>query len=169
MRLPHILLAAVLTLSANQLPVTESVGSDVALTGVMSLGFFHLVCADQSVSDQSRFLRGNNIAEGDKEERGFYDVVQKMMAKNIVDKVVRTESFSALDKVTDPAMVTKISTAADDHLASVFKFADETKKMSPRDLAIEMKTIQGADDDIIQKAVEMYTAYLRGRGKVHVD
>ncbi|POM73192.1 Secreted RxLR effector peptide protein [Phytophthora palmivora] len=169
MHLAKILLVAIMTLSVRQTSVTASVDSDVALTGVMSLGLLHLVGADQSVSDQSRFLRGNNIAEGDKEERGFYEVVQKMMAKNLVDKMVRTEPFPALDKVKDPAMASKISAAVDDHLKSVFKYAHETKKMSPKALANELKTIQGADDDIIEKAVGMYTDYLKRLGKAHVD
>ncbi|POM77925.1 Secreted RxLR effector peptide protein [Phytophthora palmivora] len=154
-------MTAVLTLSAHQLPVIESVGSDVALTGVMSLGLLHIVGADQSVSGQSRFLRDNNIAEGDKEERGFYEVVQKLMAKNLVSKMVKSESVSALDKVDDTARLSKISTASDDHLASVFKFS-AAAKMSPDDLAIELKAIQGADDDIIEKAVGWYTMYLKG-------
>ncbi|POM80624.1 Secreted RxLR effector peptide protein [Phytophthora palmivora] len=160
MRLPYNLMTAVLILSAHQLPVIES-GSDVALTGVMSLGLLHIVDADQGVSGQSRFLRGNNIAEGDKEERGFYEVVQQMMAKLIVSKMLKTESVSALDKVKDPTMVSKISAAADDKLTSVFKFS-AAAKMSPGDLAIELKAIQGADDDIIEKAVGWYTMYLKG-------
>ncbi|POM79278.1 Secreted RxLR effector peptide protein [Phytophthora palmivora] len=165
MRLSYILMTAVLTLAAHQLPVTASVGHDAALTGVMSLGFLHHVGADQGVSEQSRFLRGNNIDEGDKEERGIYEVVQQLMARHFVSKMLRTESFSALNKVDDLAKLKQISDATDNHLASVFKFADETKKMSPRDLAIELKTVQGADDDIIEKAVGMYTNYLKGLGK----
>ncbi|POM75899.1 Secreted RxLR effector peptide protein [Phytophthora palmivora] len=159
MRLSFIIMTVVSALSVHQVPATASVGSGVELTGVMSLGFLHLVGADQSVSDQSRFLRGNNIAEGDEEERGFYEVVQKMMAKNLVDKMVRTQSFSALEKVDDLAKLNKISAAADDYLASMFKFADDAN-MKPADLAIHMKGIEGADDDIIKKAVEMYTKYL---------
>ncbi|POM76422.1 Secreted RxLR effector peptide protein [Phytophthora palmivora] len=73
MHLPYILITAILTLSVHQVPVIASVGSDIALTGVMSLGFLHLLGADQSDIDQFRFLRGNNIAEDDKEERGLRD------------------------------------------------------------------------------------------------
>ncbi|POM72586.1 Secreted RxLR effector peptide protein [Phytophthora palmivora] len=164
MRLLYILMAAVLTLSVPQTSVTASVDSDVALAGVMSLGFLHLVGAEQS-----RFLRGNDIAEDDKEERGFYEVVQKMMAKHFVDKMVRTESFSAVEKVDDLVTLNKISAEVDDQLKSVFKYAHETKKMSPKALTNEMKTIQGADDDIIEKAVGMYTDYLKRLGKAHVD
>ncbi|POM68263.1 Secreted RxLR effector peptide protein [Phytophthora palmivora] len=127
------------------------VGSGVALTGAMPLGFLHLVGADQSVSDQTRFLRGNNIAEGDKEER--------MFAKDLVDKMVRTNSLSALEKVDDPAMIKKLLAASEDKLASVFKFLDDAN-MKPADLAIHMKGIEGADDDIMKKAIEMYTKYL---------
>ncbi|POM77417.1 Secreted RxLR effector peptide protein [Phytophthora palmivora] len=166
MRGPYILVAAVLTLSVHQVPVTASVGSDVALTGVMSLGFLHLVSAHQSASDQSRFLRGNNIAKGDNEERGFADVVEKLMAKNLVDKMVRTQSFSALEKVDSQAKLDKLSAAADDYLTSVFKFVHEKAKMKPEDLAIQMKTFPDVDDAFVEKAVHMYTTYLKSIGEV---
>nr|QMU24855.1 PaRXLR31 [Phytophthora agathidicida] len=164
MRLPCILMAAVSTLSVHQVPVTAFVGSDVALTGVMSLGFLHLVGADQRVSDQSRFLRGNNIAEGDEEERGFADVVQQLMAKNVANKMIRTNSISALEKVDDLAKLDKITAAIDDHLVSVFKFADDAN-MRPRDLAITLKKFPDVDDVFIKEAVQMYTNYLRRLGK----
>ncbi|POM59691.1 Secreted RxLR effector peptide protein [Phytophthora palmivora] len=165
MRLPYVLIATVLALSDHQVPITASGGSDVALTGVMSLGGFRHVGADQSVSDKSQFLRGNNIAEGDKEERGFVEVVDKLMAKHVVDKMIKTKSFSALDKIDDLASLDKISAVVDDYMVSVFKFADETKKMSPRDLANELKNIEGVDNVLIEKAVGMYTNYLNG---VHI-
>ncbi|POM73191.1 Secreted RxLR effector peptide protein [Phytophthora palmivora] len=159
MRLAKILLAAIMTLSVHQVSVAASVGSDVTLTGVMSLGFLHLVGADQSVSDQFRFVRGNNIAEGGKEERGF--------AKDLVSKMLRTESFSSLEKVNDLVTLKTISAEVDEHLKSVFKFADE-KKMNPSALATQLKTIHGADDAITKKAVDMYTSYLKSLGK-YVD
>ncbi|POM81241.1 Secreted RxLR effector peptide protein [Phytophthora palmivora] len=165
MRVPYILVAAVLTLSVHQVPVTASVGSDVALTGVMSLGFLHLVSAHQNASDQSRFLRGNNIAKGDNEERGFADVVENLMAKNLVDKMVRTQSFSALEKVDSQAKLDKLSAAADDYLTSVFKFVHDAK-MKPEDLAIQMKTFPDVDDAFVEKAVQMYTTYLKSIGEV---
>ncbi|OWZ22774.1 RxLR effector protein [Phytophthora megakarya] len=166
MRLPYILMAAVLTLSIHQVPANAFVGSDVALAGVTSLGFLHLVGADQSISDQSRFLRGKNIAEGDEEERGwnFGDVVEKLMAKHFVNKVVKTESLSAVDKVDDLAKLDNIMDAADNHAASMFKFAHENKNMRPSDLATELKTFKELDDDFITKTVGMYTDYLKKRG-----
>ncbi|POM69114.1 Secreted RxLR effector peptide protein [Phytophthora palmivora] len=163
MRLPLLLLAAVLTLSAHQVPVTAFVGSAAASTGLKSPRFLHPVGTDQSASNQSRFLRGNNIAEGDKEERAFVDV-EKVMAKNLVDKMARTNSFSVLDNVDDLARIDKISAAADDFLTSAFKIADNAK-MSPSALANDLKTFRELDDDFIEKAVGMYTNYLKGLGK----
>ncbi|OWZ06976.1 RxLR effector protein [Phytophthora megakarya] len=165
MRLSYILVAAASTLSVHQVPVTASVGNDVALTGVVSLGFMHLVGADHGIIDQSRFLRGSNIADGAKEERGFAEVVERVMAKNIFRKMIRKESFSALDKVDNPAILDKISDEADDFLISMFKLADQ-KNMTPRDLANELKTFPDADAAIRAKAVELYTNYLADLGKI---
>ncbi|POM61695.1 Secreted RxLR effector peptide protein [Phytophthora palmivora] len=156
MRVPCILLAAVVTLFVHQVPVIASVGSEVALTGVTSLGLLHFVGADQSVSDQSRFLRGNKI-EGDTEERG--------KAGELFSKMVKTQSYSDLENVADLVTLKEITAKVDDHLASVFKFA-EGAKMKPDDLAIRLKSIEGADDDIAKKAVDMYTSYLKGHGIV---
>ncbi|POM76813.1 Secreted RxLR effector peptide protein [Phytophthora palmivora] len=156
MRLLYILMAALATLSVYQVPVTASIGS-VALTGGMSLGLLHLVSADQTISDQSRFLRGNNIAEGGKEERGF--------AENLVYKMLRTNSFSALKKVNNLATQKRISAIADDYLASLFSVVNKAN-MKTDDLAIHMKKI-GADDKSIGTAVEKYTTYLKELGKNH--
>ncbi|OWZ00134.1 RxLR effector protein [Phytophthora megakarya] len=151
MRLLYILMAAVSTLSVHQVPVTASVGGDVALTGVMSLGFLHLVGADENVRDQSRFLRGNNLA-GDKEERGwnFVGFVEKLMTKIFVDKLMRTQSFSALEKVDDLAKLDKYLVGADDHLVPAFKFADDAK-MGPRDMANELKKLQKRTMSLTQR------------------
>ncbi|KAJ8524441.1 hypothetical protein ON010_g16677 [Phytophthora cinnamomi] len=161
MRLPYILMAAVSTLFVHQVPVTASVGGDIALTGAMSLGLLHFVGADQSVSVQTRLLRGDTIDERDEEERGFPDMAA---VKNFVKEMLRTESFSALEKVDDLVSLNKISAAADEHLASVFKFAHDNN-MSPDDLATHLKTIPKADKAISEKAVEMYSKYLEGLGK----
>ncbi|KAJ8571931.1 hypothetical protein ON010_g4902 [Phytophthora cinnamomi] len=157
MHLPYILMAAVSTLSVHQVPVTASVGSDVALTGAMSLVFLHFVSADQSVSDHTRFLRCNNIDEGDEEERGFADMVE---VKNFVKKMLRTNSFSDLEKAEELAKINKISDAADD------QFADNAN-MRPDDLAIHLKTFPEVVDDFMKQADEKYTNYLRGLGKVN--
>ncbi|POM75542.1 Secreted RxLR effector peptide protein [Phytophthora palmivora] len=151
MRVPYILLAAVVTLFVHQVPVIASVGSEVALTGVTSLGLLLFVGADQSVSDQSRFLRGNQIDEGDKEERG--------KAGELFSKMLKTQSYSDLENVADLVTLKKNSAKVDGHLASVFKFAEDAK-MKPDDLAIHLKSIHGADDDIAKKVVDMYTSYL---------
>ncbi|OWZ12078.1 RxLR effector protein [Phytophthora megakarya] len=164
MRLVYNIMTAVFLLSVHQVPVTASVGSDIALTGVMSLGFWHLVDAGQKETDHARFLRRNHNIEGEKEDRGFADVVEQLMAKILVNKMVRTNSFSALEKVDDLGTLRKISDEAHHHMTSAFKAADQ-KKMSPRDLAIEMEKISGADNAIIVKAIKKYTMYLRGLGK----
>ncbi|OWZ17814.1 RxLR effector protein [Phytophthora megakarya] len=154
MRLSCILMTAV---SALQAPVTAAVGSDAVLTGVVSLGVLHLVGADQTVIDQSRFLRGNDVSKDDVEERGFSTVD----AKNLVTKLFRTNSFSDLKNVDDLTTLNKISDAADDHLKSVFKFAQQ-KGMDADDLTKELKTFQDLNDDFITKAREMYSNYLKG-------
>ncbi|OWZ23460.1 RxLR effector protein [Phytophthora megakarya] len=160
MRLSCILMSAVSAISALQAPVTTAVGSDAVLTGIVSLGVLHLVGADQGVSDQSRFLRGNDVTEGDKEERGF----STADAKNLVTKLFRTNSFSDLKNVDDLTTLDKISGAADDHLGSVFKFAHQNG-MDADDLTKELKTFQELDDDFITKAREMYSNYLKGLRK----
>ncbi|OWZ18570.1 RxLR effector protein [Phytophthora megakarya] len=66
--------------------------------------------------------------------------------------MIRKESFSALDKVDNPAILDKISDEADDFLISMFKLADQ-KNMTPRDLANELKTFPDADAAIRAKAV----------------
>ncbi|OWZ06590.1 RxLR effector protein [Phytophthora megakarya] len=167
MRVAYILMTAVSTLFAYRVPVTAAVGSDVALTGVMSLGVLHLVGADQSVSNQSRFLRGINFNEGNKEERWwtFGQVVEKLMAKNFVEKMAKSQSFSALEKVDDLKQLKKYAAAADDYMISMFKFADDAK-MSPRDMANTLKDVPQAGDVIAAKTVELYTKYLKGLGKL---
>ncbi|POM62731.1 Secreted RxLR effector peptide protein [Phytophthora palmivora] len=100
-------MTAVLTLSAHRVPVTANIAENF------------VPC--RSVSDQSRFLRGNN---------------------------------------TD-----KVSAAADNHLASVFKFAVDVKE-NPRVMGIELKTIPGADEAIIKKSVEKCTSCIEGLGKL---
>ncbi|OWZ02771.1 RxLR effector protein [Phytophthora megakarya] len=165
MRLSYILVAAVSTLSVHQVPVSASVGNDVALSGVMSLGFMHFVGADHGIIDQSRYLRGNNIAEGAMDERSFAEVVERVMAKNIFRKMIKKESFSALDKVHNPAILNKISDEADDFLITMFKLADQNN-MTPRDLANQLKTFPDADAAIRAKAVELYTNYLNELGKI---
>ncbi|OWY94143.1 RxLR effector protein [Phytophthora megakarya] len=159
MRLSYILIAMVSTLSVYQVTVTASVGSEIALTGVMSLGFSHLAGADKCAGDQSRFLRSNNIPAGDKEERGFAEVVQQLMTKNLVSKMARTNSFSDLEKVDDLAKLDKVSAAADNHLVS------PRKNIRPRDLVKELKTFTNVDETLKKEAVQMYTNYLRGLGK----
>ncbi|OWY97067.1 RxLR effector protein [Phytophthora megakarya] len=165
MRMSYVLMAIVSTLSVYQVTVTASVGSEIALTGVMSLGFSHLAAAVKGVGDQSRFLRSNNIPAGDKEERGFAEGVQQLMIKLLVNKMARTNSFSDLEKVDDLAKLDKVSAAADNHLVSLFKFVDQEKNMGPRDLAKELKTFTNVDETLKKEAVQMYTNYLRGLGK----
>ncbi|OWZ05751.1 RxLR effector protein [Phytophthora megakarya] len=160
MRQSCILMTAISALSVLQAPVTAAVGSDAVLTGIMPLRILHLVGADQGVSDQARFLRGNDVSKVDKEERGF----STADAKNLVSKLFRTNSFSDLEKVDDLTTLGKISDAADDHLASVFKFAKQ-KGMDPDDLTKGLKTFQELDDDFIKKAREMYSNYLKGLRK----
>ncbi|ETI41644.1 hypothetical protein F441_13095 [Phytophthora nicotianae CJ01A1] len=166
MRLGFILLVTISTLFAHRDVVTASAINNVALTGAMSLGFQHLVGADESVSDQSRFLRGNKIAENDNEERGFGEVVEQMMAKNLVEKLLRTNSFSKLEKTDKLTDLNKISAAADDKMKSVFKFADDAK-MRPDDLAKIGKSISGFDDALKAKALEEYTQYWNKMHNVH--
>ncbi|POM76583.1 Secreted RxLR effector peptide protein [Phytophthora palmivora] len=168
MRLTYILMAAVLTLSVHQVPVTAFVGSDDAPTALVSPEFLHRVGADRSVSDQSRFLRGNNFADSDKEERAFADVVDQLMAKAFVKKIVRTESFSTLGKVNGLARLKRIEDEADNFLLSVFKFSDDAK-MSPSALAKHLKTFPELDDKFKEKAVVMYADYLKGLGKAHSE
>ncbi|OWZ18674.1 RxLR effector protein [Phytophthora megakarya] len=164
MRVPYVVMAAVLAFSFHQVPVTG--GSDVALTGVISTGGMRLGGADESVSNHSRFLRGNNIANGDKEERwlGIRETFKQLMAHITVAKMLWKDSFSALDKVDDIAQLVRIEAITDKKMFSAFKTAD-TKKMDPHDLATELKKIPEADDDIIKLAVEGYTSYLRTLGK----
>ncbi|OWY98950.1 RxLR effector protein [Phytophthora megakarya] len=164
MRLSCFLMTALSTLSVLQVPVTASVGSNAVHTGVMSQGALNLVGASQSVSHQTRVLRGNNIAKDVKEERGF----SAAEAKNFVNKLVKTNSFSDLGKVKE---LTSLNLMLDDtaaRMASAFKVADR-KNMSPDRLKNELKTFQELDDDFITKAVEWYSDYLKGLGKLHVD
>ncbi|OWZ15300.1 RxLR effector protein [Phytophthora megakarya] len=167
MRLLYSLMVAVSILAARQVPIAASTGSDIALTGVTSLVFFNLVSAAQSVRYQPRFLRANNIDEGDKEERlsTFAETVEKLMAKNLVDKIMRTQSFSALEKVENLAQLNRISEAVDDRMMKVFKFADDAN-MKPRDLANQLRNMPEADDAIATKTLELYTNYLKKHGKL---
>ncbi|OWZ22402.1 RxLR effector protein [Phytophthora megakarya] len=156
MRMSYFLATAISTLSAHQVPVTASVGSKIALTGVMSLGFLHLVDADQSVNDQPRFLRGNNIAESDNEERGFtFGEVEKM-----VNQLKNTNAFMKLK----PAQKETLSAKADDFMVSGFKALDDLQ-MRPHDLDAQLRTIPEVKDALRQKAVDGYTNYLKEMGK----
>ncbi|KAI9988708.1 hypothetical protein PInf_022166 [Phytophthora infestans] len=101
MRLTYVLLAAASILFARHVISTPYFANDVALTGVLSLGFIHFVGADQSVSDQSRFLRGGNIDEDDNEERNFLELVKLAMTNSFVNKMIKQESFSDLEKIDD--------------------------------------------------------------------
>ncbi|KAF1785530.1 hypothetical protein GQ600_22799 [Phytophthora cactorum] len=121
MRLTYIVMAAASILSAHHDTVTASAANDVALTGVVSLGFLHHVSADQRIGNQSRFLRGNKIAEGDNEERGFADVVEQLMAKTL--------------------------STTHDYMMVVFKYARDNK-MRPEDLNKILKELPEADDAI---------------------
>ncbi|OWZ05455.1 RxLR effector protein [Phytophthora megakarya] len=156
MRLSCILMTAISTLFVHQVPVTASVGSDAALTGVMSLGVFHLVGADQSVIDQSRFLRRNDVSKDDEEERGF----TAADAKNLVTKLFKANSFSDLEKLDDLTNLNKVSDAADDNIKSVFSFA-QRNRMDADDLAIQLNKFPELDEVFKAKAVEMYSNYLR--------
>ncbi|ETK81691.1 hypothetical protein L915_12826, partial [Phytophthora nicotianae] len=152
MRLGFTLLVTISTLFAHRDAATAAAVNDVALTGAMSLGFLHLVGADESVSDQSRFLRGNKIAENENEERGILD------AKSFVEKLFRTNSFSELKKIDDLTELKQISAAADGKMKSVFRFADDAN-MHPDDLAKIGKSISGFDDALKAKALKKYTKY----------
>ncbi|OWZ00299.1 hypothetical protein PHMEG_00028540 [Phytophthora megakarya] len=94
----------------------------------------------------------------------FAGVVEKLMTKIFVDKLMRTQSFSALEKVDDLAKLDKYLVGVDDHLVPAFKFADDAK-MRPHDIANELKKIPEADDVIAAKTVELYTNYLKGLDK----
>ncbi|KAG2774627.1 hypothetical protein JG687_00013819 [Phytophthora cactorum] len=131
----------------------------------MSLGFLHLVGADQSISDQSRLLRRNTIAEGDNEERGIADVVEQLMAKNLVDKLFRTNSFSAFEKTTNLGVLKKAEAAADVKMKSMLKTADEAG-MRPKDMATKLNDFPDVDDALRSAALQQYTNYLQTIDKV---
>ncbi|OWZ10366.1 RxLR effector protein [Phytophthora megakarya] len=167
MRLAYIVMTTILTLSVNQVLVTASVGSDVAISGVMSLGVLHHVDADRSDNDQPRYLRGNNIAEGDQEEErtfSFLEAVKQMLAQNLVAKMMRKNSFSDLDIIDNLAQLTRIEVDADKQAVKAFKLA-HSGKMDPDDLAAVLKTFPDVEDDIIKKSVEMYSNYLKELAK----
>ncbi|OWZ22381.1 RxLR effector protein [Phytophthora megakarya] len=156
MRLSYFLIATVSTLFVHQVPVGASVSNDAILAGVMSLGVLQLVGADQSVNDQSRFLRGNDVSEDDEEERGF----SAADATKLATKFFRTNSFSDLQKVDELTKLNKITDAADDQVTSVFRFAQQ-HNMGTDDLAKHLKNFPELDDTFRAKAVEMYSNYLR--------
>ncbi|OWZ13192.1 RxLR effector protein [Phytophthora megakarya] len=156
MRLSCILLAAIPTLSVHQVPVAASVGHDAILTGVLSLGVLHLVGADQSVVNQSRFLRGYDVSEDDEEQRGF----STADAKNLVTKLFKTNSFSDLQKMDELTTLNKLSDAADDQMASVFRFAQQNH-LDADDLAKQLKNFPELDEPFRAKAVELYSNFLR--------
>ncbi|KAG6962780.1 hypothetical protein JG688_00008441 [Phytophthora aleatoria] len=169
MRLTYIVMAAASILSAHHDTLTASAANDVALTGVMSLGFLHLVGADQRIGDQSRFLRSNKIAKGDNEERGFAEVVEHVMAvqaaaKGHVKKLTKTGDFSALEKSDDLLLHESIGALLDVRMKGAFKSASD-KNMRPADLDDMLKELPEADDAIRAVAVKGYTDYLKGIGK----
>ncbi|ETL32564.1 hypothetical protein L916_14892, partial [Phytophthora nicotianae] len=165
MRLSYVLVGVASILTAHHDTVAASAGNDVALSAVMSLGFLHLVGADESIGDQSRLLRGNKITDDDNEERGFAEVVERMMAKNLIDKLLRTHSFSALEKTNDGAVLDKALGMADDTMKSVFKFADDAK-MRPEDLAKIANNFDNFDDALKGAALKEYTKYWNAIHKV---
>ncbi|OWZ05288.1 RxLR effector protein [Phytophthora megakarya] len=156
MLLSHTLMAAISTLFVLQVPVTVSVGSDALLTGVMSLGVLQLVGADQSVIDQSRFLRGNDVAEDDEEERVF----GAADAKKLVSKLFRTDSFSDLKKMSELTKLNKVADATDDHMKSVFRFVQQNH-IGADDLEKQLKSFPQLDDATRAQAVEMFSNFLR--------
>ncbi|KAF1786249.1 hypothetical protein GQ600_5014 [Phytophthora cactorum] len=111
MRPSYIVVAAASILSAHHDTLTASAANDVALTGVVSLGFLQLVGADQRISDEPRFLRGNKIAEGDNEERRFAE-----NSKDLVNKLLKTNSFSALKNTDSLVVLKKAEALSDDHM-----------------------------------------------------
>ncbi|EEY70613.1 secreted RxLR effector peptide protein, putative [Phytophthora infestans T30-4] len=163
MRLTYVLLAAASILFARHVISTPYFANDVALTGVLSLGFIHFVGADQSVSDQSRFLRGGNIDEDDNEERNFLELVKLAMTNSFVNKMIKQESFSDLEKIDDLGELKRISTVIENKLNNLFKQADDANK-SPDDLAKILKEMPDADDALTAKTLEMYTDYLKTVG-----
>ncbi|ETO70288.1 hypothetical protein F444_13216 [Phytophthora nicotianae P1976] len=161
MRLGYFLLATTLTLIAHRDVVTATAINGVALTGAVSLGFMHPVGADESISDQSRFLRGNKIAENENEERGILD------AKSFAEKLFRTNSFSELKKIDDLTDLNKISAAAGDKKNLVFNAAaGGEKKMRPEDLARIGNTFDDFDDALKAKALKKYTKHWNNMHKV---
>ncbi|EEY70605.1 secreted RxLR effector peptide protein, putative [Phytophthora infestans T30-4] len=163
MRLTYVLLAAASTLFARHVTSTPYFANDVALTGVLSLGFIHFVGADQSVSDQSRFLRGGSIDEDDNEEINFLELVKQAMTNNFVNKLMKKSSFSDLEKIDDFGELKRISTIIDDKLNNLFKQADDANK-SPDELAKILKEMPDVDDALTAKTLEMYTDYLKAVG-----
>ncbi|KAI9990498.1 hypothetical protein PInf_021526 [Phytophthora infestans] len=169
MRLSYILVAVVSTLFAHHDTASASTGTDVALAGVLSLGLLHLVSADQSFTEPQRLLSGNHkVGEGIKEERGFKEVVEEAMAKFVVDKVYRTNSFSALEKLEKTLnlpVLEKALVLADDKMKGAFKFAEEAK-MNPADMAKIVKDFPDFTDAEKMKTVLEYTNYLKTMGKL---
>ncbi|OWZ19966.1 RxLR effector protein [Phytophthora megakarya] len=162
MRLVYILLAVVSTLCVYQVPVAASVGNEAALTGVMSLGFLHLIGADQSVSDQSRFLRSNLNTEGSKEERGLYDLFQIWLTKRLVDKMAKDKDSSLLGKWWVQWLVNADHAVdeADNKLAAAYK-AVKDKNMKPSDLAAKLREDPTVDDETLALALGWYRNYLK--------
>ncbi|OWZ14529.1 RxLR effector protein [Phytophthora megakarya] len=156
MRLSYFLAAAITTMSVHQDPVTASVGSEVAFTGIMSLGFLHLVDADQSVSDQPRFLRGNNVAESDKEER--------MFALGVIEKLANQAKNKKELLKLKPAQLDKLLAEADAFMVSRFKTLDYLN-MTPRDMEAQLRTVSGVSDDAIKEAVDAHAKYLNAISK----
>ncbi|ETO70182.1 hypothetical protein F444_13313 [Phytophthora nicotianae P1976] len=160
MRLSYILVVAASILSAHH-EIVAAAGNDVALTAVMSFGFLYLADADQSISHQSRFLRGDKITEDENEERVISE------AQKLVNQLfLKTKSFSALQDIhhTD-TMLDDLLVAADAKMTEVFKRAANTG-MLPDDLAKILQGYEKLDDKFRALAVDQYTDYLVAIGKI---
>ncbi|GMF09887.1 unnamed protein product [Phytophthora lilii] len=123
---------------------------------------------NQAASINVRFLRTKDVeGESDEERAAFYDVVQQVRGNNFFQKLMRSNSLSAIDKADDS--MTELATSAGyTYLRSLLKTIDEDYQFNPTQMKAKLKGF--SDTDIPPKVKKMLLgAYIRYWMKAHPE
>ncbi|GMF37449.1 unnamed protein product [Phytophthora lilii] len=99
--------------------------------------------------------------DDDEEERGFNELVQQLRAKNLVQKITRSNSLTALEKMDDAMVLNLAKSDIKKQMKSLFKVIDEEQKITPSSMAQRLKTIPDTEISPEHKTLllEAFTKY----------
>ncbi|GMF38039.1 unnamed protein product [Phytophthora lilii] len=146
MRLSSILFAIVAVTLLSGWGTTSATSSEAVFTEKTSSHLTRALDTRQAERINHRLLRTNKDVEDDSdEERGnFYNVVQQVRGNNFFQKLIRSNSLSAIDKA-DESVKELATSAGYTYLKSLLKTIDQDHKFNPTTMKAKLKEFPDTD------------------------